>query len=83
MRGNSQLLRSVNSLAAQNLSMKTTVMLLLTNDNELEDAVAEALLELGGVSHLTQRCRRCAGNRLRRRLISISPLLTSNTDLME
>jgi CheY-like chemotaxis protein len=34
--------------------MKTTVMLLLTNDSELEDAVAEALLELGGVSHLTR-----------------------------
>jgi CheY-like chemotaxis protein len=34
--------------------MKTTVMLLLTNDTELEDAVAEALLELGGVSHLTR-----------------------------
>src|SRR6478609_4912134 len=53
MRGNSQLLRSVNLRAAQNLSMKTTVMVLLTNDNELEDAVAEALLEVGGVSHLT------------------------------
>src|SRR5512132_2937941 len=34
--------------------MKTTVMLLLTNDSELEDAVAEALLELGGASHLTR-----------------------------
>jgi two-component system, NarL family, nitrate/nitrite response regulator NarL len=33
--------------------MKTTVMLLLTSDSELEDAVAEALLEFGGVSHLT------------------------------
>ena len=54
MRGNSQLLRSVNLHAAQNLSMKTTVMVLLTNDSELEDAVAEALLELGGVSHLTR-----------------------------
>ena len=54
MRGNSQLLRSVNLHEVQNLSMKTTVMLLLTNDNELEDAVAEALLELGGVSHLTR-----------------------------
>ena len=54
MRGNSQLLRSVNLHAAQNLDMKTKVMLLLTNDSELEDAVAEALLELGGVSHLTR-----------------------------
>jgi CheY-like chemotaxis protein len=34
--------------------MKTTVMLLLTNDSELEDAVAEALLEVGGLSHLTR-----------------------------
>jgi DNA-binding NtrC family response regulator len=34
--------------------MKTTVMLLLTNDGELEDSVAEALLQLGGVSHLTR-----------------------------
>lgn len=33
--------------------MKTPVMLLLTNDNELEDSVAETLLELAGVSHLT------------------------------
>ena len=54
MRGNSQFLGSVNLHAAQNLDMKATVMLLLTNDNELEDAVAEALLELGGVSHLTR-----------------------------
>ena len=34
--------------------MKTTVTLLLTNDSELEDAVAKALLELGGVSYLTR-----------------------------
>jgi CheY-like chemotaxis protein len=54
MRSNSQLLRSVNLHAAQNWDMKTKVMLLLTNDSELEDAVAEALLELGGVSHLTR-----------------------------
>jgi CheY-like chemotaxis protein len=33
--------------------MKTTVMVLLTNDGELEDSVAEALSQLGGVSHLT------------------------------
>jgi CheY-like chemotaxis protein len=33
--------------------MKIQVMLLLTNDSELKDSVAEALLELGGVSHLT------------------------------
>ena len=54
MRNNSQLLRSVNLHAAQTLSMKTTVMVLLTSDSELEDAVAEALLELRGVSHLTR-----------------------------
>jgi CheY-like chemotaxis protein len=34
--------------------MKTTVILLLTNDSELEDSVAETLVELGGVSHLTR-----------------------------
>ncbi|MGB9475517.1 MAG: response regulator [Candidatus Udaeobacter sp.] len=33
--------------------MKTTVMLLLTNDNGLEDLVAKILSEIGGVSHLT------------------------------
>lgn len=54
MRGNSQLLRSVNVHAAQNLSMKTTVMLLLTNDSELEELVADALSEIGGISHLTR-----------------------------
>jgi DNA-binding NtrC family response regulator len=60
MRGNSQLLRSVNLHAAQNLSMKTTVMLLLTNDSELEELVADALSEIGGISHLT----RAAGDAL-------------------
>jgi len=34
--------------------MKTPVMLLLTNDNELEELVADALSEIGGVSHLTR-----------------------------
>ena len=29
-------------------------MLLLTNDNELEDLVARALSEMGGISHLTR-----------------------------
>jgi DNA-binding NtrC family response regulator len=29
-------------------------MLLLTNDNELEEAVADALSEIGGISHLTR-----------------------------
>ncbi len=60
MRGNSQLLRSINCTQHKNLNMKTTVLLLLTNDNALEDSVAEALLELGGVSHL----KRDAGDAL-------------------
>jgi CheY-like chemotaxis protein len=34
--------------------MKTPVMLLLTNDNELEDLVADALSGIGGISHLTR-----------------------------
>jgi len=34
--------------------MKTPVMLLLTNDNELEDLVACALSEMGRISHLTR-----------------------------
>jgi DNA-binding NtrC family response regulator len=34
--------------------MKTPVILLLTNDNALEDSVADALSEIGGVSHLTR-----------------------------
>jgi CheY-like chemotaxis protein len=54
MRGNSQLLRSTNPRVRENSSMKIPLMLLLTNDRELEDSVAEALLALGGVSHLTQ-----------------------------
>lgn len=33
--------------------MKTPVILLLTNDYELEEFVAQALREIGGVSHLT------------------------------
>jgi DNA-binding NtrC family response regulator len=35
-------------------------MLLLTNDNELEELVADALSEIGGISHLT----RAAGDAL-------------------
>ena len=53
MRGNSQLLRSTNPRVRKNPSMKIPLMLLLTNDRELEDSVAEALLTFGGVSHLT------------------------------
>ena len=54
MRGNSQLLRSANSFVRKARSMKTPVILLLTNDNELEDFVAQALSEIGGLSHLTR-----------------------------
>jgi CheY-like chemotaxis protein len=54
MRCNSQLLRSTNSFVYKARSMKTPVILLLTNDNELEDVVAQGLSEIGGVSHLTR-----------------------------
>ena len=54
MRGNSQLLRSTNSCVRKYRSMKTPVILMLTNDNGLEDLVADALSEIGGISHLTR-----------------------------
>ena len=54
MRSNSQLLPSTNSLVDKTWSMKTPIMLLLTNDNELEELVADALSEIGGISHLTR-----------------------------
>ena len=60
MRCNSQLLRSANSFVRKARGMKTPVILLLTNDNELEDSVADSLSEIGGVSHLTHD----AGNAL-------------------
>jgi CheY-like chemotaxis protein len=41
-------------LSTKSRSMKTPVMLLLTNDNELEELVADALSEIGGISHLTR-----------------------------
>jgi len=50
----SQFLLSRDRLIRKTKSMKTPVMLLLTNDNELEDLVASALLEIGGISHLTR-----------------------------
>lgn len=53
MRGNSQLLRSANLLARQCRNVNTPVVLLLTNDDELEDSVADALSAIGGISHLT------------------------------
>ena len=52
MRSNSQLLPSTNSLVDKTGSMKTPIMLLLTNDNELEELVADVLSEIGGISHL-------------------------------
>jgi CheY-like chemotaxis protein len=33
--------------------MKTPIMLLLTNDSEVEELVADALSEIGAISHLT------------------------------
>jgi CheY-like chemotaxis protein len=60
MRSNSQLRRSTNSYLDEAESMKTPVMLLLTNDNELEELVADALSDIGGISHLT----RAAGDAL-------------------
>jgi CheY-like chemotaxis protein len=53
MRGNSQLPPSTNCFLDKTENMKTPVTLLLTNDNELEELVANALSEIGGVSHLT------------------------------
>jgi CheY-like chemotaxis protein len=54
MRGNSQLTQSANPHVRKNFVMKIPVILLLTNDAELEESVAEALSRLGGVSHLTR-----------------------------
>ena len=54
MRSNSQSLPSTNSLVDKTWSMKTPIMLLLTNDNQLEDLVADALSGIGGISHLTR-----------------------------
>jgi DNA-binding NtrC family response regulator len=54
MRGNSQLLRSAHSCVREADGMKTPVILLLTKDNGLEDLVARALSEIGGVSHLAR-----------------------------
>ena len=54
MRGISQFLPSANSFVDQTRSMKTPVMLLLTDDTELEELVADALSEIGGISHLTR-----------------------------
>jgi len=53
MGGNSQFLPSTNSFVDKNGSMKTTVTLLLTSDNELEELVADVLSKIGAISHLT------------------------------
>ena len=49
----SQLRRSTDSRQVKSRHMNAPVILLLTNDAGLEDCVAQALLEIGGVSHLT------------------------------
>ena len=54
MRDKSQLLRSRNSFVGENAGMKTPMILLLTDDNELEELVANALSEIGGISHVTR-----------------------------
>ena len=54
MRGDSQLLQSTNAFVRKTRSMKTPVILLLTNDNGLEDLVAHSLSAIGGLSHLTR-----------------------------
>ena len=54
MRNKSQLLPSTDSFVDQTETMKTPVMLLLTKDNELEELVANALSNIGGISHLTR-----------------------------
>ena len=53
MHGISQIMRSRDRSNRNTKTMKTPVMLLLTNDNELEESVAAALSEIGGISHLT------------------------------
>src|SRR5215510_3961475 len=54
MRGNSQILRSTNCFVDETWGMKTPVMLLLTDDNELEELVANTLSDVGAISHLTR-----------------------------
>ena len=54
MRCNSQLLPSTIFFVDHTGSMKAPVMLLLTGDNELEELVADALSEIGAISHLTR-----------------------------
>jgi DNA-binding NtrC family response regulator len=54
MRGNSQLLPRTNSFVDETGSMKTLVTLVLTDDSELEELIADALSEIGAISHLTR-----------------------------
>ena len=46
------MLASARRSANENFSMKTPVILLLTNDPQVEETVAQALNEIGGLSHL-------------------------------
>ena len=52
MRDISQLLRGVNSPVGEALLVKAPFIVLLTSDAALENVVADALVESGGVSHL-------------------------------
>jgi CheY-like chemotaxis protein len=52
MRGNSQFVRSTGSFLHQTRSMNSPIILLLTNDNELELLVGDALSKIGAISHL-------------------------------
>jgi CheY-like chemotaxis protein len=54
MRGNSQLLPSANFFCRQDWDMDTPVILLLTDDYELEELVANTLSEIGVIGHLTR-----------------------------
>jgi DNA-binding NtrC family response regulator len=54
MRCNSQVLRCTSSFVRKAMSMKTPVIVLLTDDTGLEDLVADSLSQIGGVSHLTR-----------------------------
>jgi DNA-binding NtrC family response regulator len=45
---------AVTVVFAKSADVKTPAILLLTNDPRLEESVAQALREIGGLSHLTQ-----------------------------
>ncbi len=52
MKTKSQLRASARRSTNENFGMKTPVILLLTNDPQVEETVAQALNEMGGFSHL-------------------------------